>query len=207
MGYVVNRETLGVFTFEQAQALENAERTGLVLGFSDPGLEGTRWAMLDTGDMPLVDSRYYKLELSPVSVSEGKYSASWVQLPCDRNIDDMAADKLNDMRAECSNYIEAGFYSSALGSQHRYSSDRDAQTNMNTNGLAVLDGRDVMQYCYDGGGVRAKRPHTTAQFKQVCHDFGEHIWPKLDRFAAIREDIESARVAGDKEALIAISWA
>lgn len=207
MGYVVDRETLEVFTFEQAQALENAEQTGLVLGFSEPGLEGTRWAMLDTGDMPLVDSRYYKLELSPVTEDGGKYSASWVQLPCDRNIDDMADDKLNDMRAECSRHIESGFFSSALGSQHKYSSDRDSQTNLQWNALAALTGQTVNHICYDVDGVRAEREHTAEQITQVCNDFGGHLWPKLRRFSDLRAQIESARVAGDKEALIAISWA
>lgn len=118
MGYVVQLATMQPLTFEQAQHIENTMEietdegvvigSGLTLAFNDAGLEGSRYAMLYTGDMPLVDARYYALELSPVSVSDGKHSASWVTAPCDRNIDDMAADKLDDMRAECSRNIESG---------------------------------------------------------------------------------------------------
>lgn len=203
MSYVVVIETLDPITYEQAQARENAGNTGRNLAFNVEGLIDTPYAMLDTGDMPLVDPRYYKLELSPVTESGGKYSATWLTLPSDLPIEKIAEEKLADMQRECSIDIEAGFISSALGEQHRYSSDRDSQTNMQWDLFAAMAGESVPHICYDGAGVRAERMHTAEQMIQVSRDFGGHIWPKRRKYGEIRAQIESAT---DKAALIAISW-
>ena len=72
MGYVVNTETLEPMTYEQAQAHSNENPHQVdgvgdvvyVLSFTREGLDGTRYALLDTGDMPMVDPRYYKTGLS-----------------------------------------------------------------------------------------------------------------------------------------------
>lgn len=203
MGYVVNRETLDVFTFEQAQAVENNEETGLTLGFSEPGLDGTRWAILNTGDMPLVDQRYYKTEIGEVAEAGGAYSAEWETLPCDLSIESIKASKMDEVSAACAAEIESGFDSLALGARHRYSSDRDSQTNMQWNMFAAMVGEDIGHICYDADGVRAERLHTAAQMIQVSRDFGAHIWPKLRKYSEKREAIESAET---KEAVLAISW-
>lgn len=210
MGYVVEIATLAPMTHEQAQAhsnenphtIDGVEFT-LTLAFSEAGLAGTRYAMLDTGDMPLVDPRFYKLDLGPVDVSDGVYSAAWVQSPCDLPIETIAESKLNDMRAECEAAIEAGFYSSALGAPHRYSSDRDSQTNMQWNLFAATNGESVPHICYDAEGVRAERLHTAEQMVQVSRDFGNHIWPKLRHYNDLRAAISSEQNKAD---LVAISW-
>lgn len=214
MGYVVEISTLTPMTYEQAQQRENQMEietdggivigSGLTLGFSEEGLEGTRWAMIDTGDMPILEPIYYKLELGPVTEIDGKYRAEWIPLPSDFPIEKIAEKKLADMQAECSKDIEAGFYSSALGAPHRYSSDRDSQTNMQWNLFAAMVGESVSHICYDAEGVRAEREHTAEQMIHVSRDFGGHIWPKLRKYGEIRAQIESAT---DKAALIAISWA
>lgn len=213
MGYVVNKETMQPMTFEEAQAHSNANPHSidgvefvLTLSFTDEGLQGTRYALLDTGDMPLLDPAYYKQELSAVTESGGKYSAAWVPSPSDLPIEEIAEKKLDEIRAECGAAIESGFYSSALGDQHFYSSDRDSQTNTQWNLFAAMVGESVNHICYDSDGVRAAREHTAAQMIQVSRDFGGHIWPKLNRFNDKRSEINAAVDANDKAALIAISW-
>lgn len=215
MGYVVNRETLEPMTYEQAQAHSNenphhVDGVGDVvytLSFTLEGLEGTRYAMLDTGDMPLVDPRYQKTELGAVVNNDGEYSAPWLTLPADRPIEQIAEDKLNDMRAACEAQITGdGFYSSALGEPHKYSSDRDAQSNLTLNVMKSAEGASVNHFCYTESGERIKEIHTPEQIRQVAVDLEGHVWPKLDRCQAKREEIAAALAANDKEALIAISW-
>lgn len=215
MGYVVNKETMQPMTYEQAQEHSNANphiidgvEFVLTLAFSEEGLQGTRYAMLDTGDMPILEPIYYKLELSSVAENDGKYSATWVPLPSDFPIEKISEKKLADMRAACEEAIVGdGFHSSALGTQHKYSSDRDAQSNLTFNVMkaAMLD-VDVYHHCYTASGERIKALHTPAQIQQVAADLEGHMWPKFDRCQAKREEINEAVAANDKVALIEISW-
>lgn len=204
--YVVDIATLAPMTFEQAQAQENAEETGLTLGFSVEGLNGTRYALLTVGDMPLVDQRYYSVQLGPVIEDAGQYFAEWEIMIADLPIEQMAQNKLDDLGAACETDIMSGFYSSALGSTHRYSSDRDSQTNIQWNMFPAMNGEPVSHICYDADNVRAEREHTAEQFIQVGRDFGNHLWPKLRMYGEKRQAVADALAAGDKGALALISW-
>ena len=63
--------------------------------------------------------------------------------------------------------MQSGFTSSALGSPHWYASDGLAMSLLIG---AVAAGTDRNYECTDGNRVRALRPHTAAQLKQVLND-------------------------------------
>ncbi|WP_017863769.1 hypothetical protein [Leptospira santarosai] len=67
----------------------------------------------------------------------------------------------------CEQKIVSGFASTALGTPHFYSSDRDDQLNLRD---LVLLGAPVLYKCADRDGVRKYRNHTAEQIKRVFVD-------------------------------------
>lgn len=75
--------------------------------------------------------------------------------------------KIFEIDNDCKKAIISGFESSALGSSYRYDSTLEDQTNLI--GAASLN-VDIDYACYDTNNIKAFRPHTVAQLKQVLID-------------------------------------
>ncbi|KAE9651263.1 hypothetical protein EJD88_19455, partial [Pseudomonas sp. PB105] len=99
--------------------------------------------------------------------------------------------------------ITAGFWSSALGMRHQYSSELNDQLNLTG---AVLAGLDTLYACRDEAGVREFRPHTYAQIRQVGDDFTLIKQQLLQKAYALKQQLDDAFNAGDLEALEAVKW-
>lgn len=84
------------------------------------------------------------------------------------------------LKQACKSAIEAGFYSSALGSQHKYDSALPQdQTNLVG---ARLAGVDMMFTCTDEDGIKTERYHTAAQIQQVFFAGMVHIQTQKAKF-------------------------
>lgn len=103
----------------------------------------------------------------------------------------------------CESAITNGFWSTALGPRHHYSSRLDDQLNLTG---AVLRGLDMSYACRDEQGVKAFRPHTYAQLRQVGDDFTLYKLQLLQRADELKQQLDLALAAGDTEAMELISW-
>lgn len=110
-------------------------------------------------------------------------------------------NKINALKETCTKEIAKGFYSSALGTPHKYDSDKP-QDMINISG-AKDRGISLNFTCTDSNGIKARRLHTTEQLKQVFDDGTDfldsnitHLWAKIDLVSAAQTSAE----------LIAVTW-
>jgi hypothetical protein len=206
MSFVVVLGALEVLTYEQAQQRENDAASGVILAFSEEGLNGSAYAMLHTSDMPLPDHRYWRAELGAVQQLDGKFYADWQVVPVLEAISVLAERKLQEVNTFCVDAIKQGFGSLALGSLYHYSCDQESQMNIQGNVMVSSRGRDVRHICYTPAMERVVIAHTPAQMEKVGEDMSDHIWRQLDRANNLRSLINGFVAAGDVEGLIAVNW-
>lgn len=111
--------------------------------------------------------------------------------------------KQQAISAECSQYIAAGFSSTALGEVYRYSSAIDDQVNLNGQ---VLLGLDDVYPCYDVDQVKAFRPHTIAQLQKVSQDLVRFKQAAMQHADSLRQAVAKALKDKDLKAMKAITW-
>ncbi|WP_273822681.1 hypothetical protein [Pseudomonas asplenii] len=124
-------------------------------------------------------------------------------------VDDTAAilakvyqEKLVELNAGCSQYIEAGFSSAALGEPHNYSSSLEDQVNLT--GL-VFSGLDSAYPCV-ANGVRQFMAHTREQLLQVNKDLVVFKQAALQHADQLKRDAAQALQDKKVKALRAIKW-
>ena len=201
---IVNKQTL-----ETMQPHELAAITPHVMwDFSDDGLVGSDYAIVQMPNQPMFDSRYQRVECGDVHEEGDLYSSEWVLHPVDLPIQDLAALKIEEISKAAETAITSGFYSGALGSSNFYACDIPAQLNIQANLLGASVGRtDIRHICTDMNGHREIREHTALQMIAVGESMGLHIWAQLEKANDLRTEIASAVADNDVDALIAISWA
>ncbi|WP_039013064.1 hypothetical protein [Pseudomonas brassicacearum] len=111
--------------------------------------------------------------------------------------------KLQAIGVACSQYINGGFNSNALGELHRYSSAIDDQVDLNGQ---VLLGLDDIYPCYDSNQVKAFRPHTIAQLQKVSQDLVRFKQAAGQHADSLRQALASALNDKDLKAMEAIAW-
>lgn len=109
----------------------------------------------------------------------------------------------NEINRACELTITSGFWSSALGPLHSYSSQMDDQLNLTG---VVLRGVDSLYACRDEQGVKAFRQHTAAQIRQVGDDFTLFKLTLLQKANTLKQQLDQALAESDLNALQAVSW-
>lgn len=104
---------------------------------------------------------------------------------------------------ECEASISSGFWSSALGAPHQYSSQLDDQLNLTG---AILRALEMPYACRDAQGVKAFRLHTAEQLRQVGDDFTLYKLQLLQHANELKQQLDLALEAGDAEAMALIRW-
>lgn len=110
---------------------------------------------------------------------------------------------LSDVNRGCEQSITGGFTSDALGDLYQYSSSLEDQLNLTT---AILRGVDMPYACRDGLGLKDFRQHTVAQLRQVGDDFTLFKMQLLQKANELKQQLDTALAAGDREALVAVTW-
>jgi|GEM_PF-2126231 len=126
--------------------------------------------------------------------------------PPPQPVEDAAKIRIFDLSQACTAAIRSGFASSALGTEHRYQSDRDDQLNLIG---AAQAGTDMPFKCADSQGVWAYRMHATAQLQQVLADGAAVKLGHLQAFAEKKGMVEAiatdaAMTDEEKRAAIAL---
>ncbi|WP_152219718.1 phage tail protein [Pseudomonas sp. SCB32] len=103
----------------------------------------------------------------------------------------------------CSSAIVAGFWSSALGEPHQYSTQLDDQVNLT--GM-ILRGVDCTYACRDVDGIKAFHPHTAAQLRTVGDEFAVFKLKCLQQALVLKERLAEARAAADLAAIERVTW-
>ena len=114
--------------------------------------------------------------------------------------------KIMGLKDDCTNYIQAGFTSNALGTAHVYDSALP-QDQINLVG-AKMAGIDMAFTCADGAGYKSQKLHTAAQITQVYIAAMMHLQTAKARFYARKLAVEALTVeAGTTQAEIdAVVW-
>lgn len=108
--------------------------------------------------------------------------------------------KTAEINAACAAAIVGGFNSSALTAPHTYDSAMEDQLNLIG---AVSLGADLPYRCANAAGVKAFRPHTAAQLKQVAADGAVIKLAALEKAATLKAQVQAAADAATVEA---VAW-
>jgi len=111
--------------------------------------------------------------------------------------------KVNEVNRDCEAAIIVGFWSSALGEPHNYSSQREDQLNLNG---VILGGFDTLYPCRDEQGRKEFRHHTFAQIRQVGNDFTVFKLKLLQKALQLKQVLDQALESNDVDALEAVTW-
>lgn len=112
-------------------------------------------------------------------------------------------ERVQEIDASCAQQITGGFSSSVLGDCYSYSTSLDDQINLS--GAAAL-GVDLTYPCSDQTWIKAYRPHTAAQLRQVADDFTRMKLQLLQQAYSLKERLQQARDAKDLDALEEVMW-
>lgn len=113
------------------------------------------------------------------------------------------AERTLQVNAACEAAITGGFWSSALGAPHQYSSQLDDQLNLTG---VILAGLDTLYACRDQAGAKEFRAHTAEQIRKVGDDFTVFKLQPLQRANALKQRLDQALASGDLVALEAVTW-
>lgn len=109
--------------------------------------------------------------------------------------------KIGKLKQDCTNAIQAGFVSNALGENHTYDSTLPQdQTNLLG---AKMAGVDMGFTCTDSTGYKSQKFHTVAQLAQVYQAGMVHLQTQKARFYARKLAVEQAQTI---EAIDAVVW-
>ena len=122
------------------------------------------------------------------------------QAPPEPTLEQLKTAKLVELSDRCTEEIELGFESTALGSVHHYGGKLDNQMNLFG---GVLLGTSIPHTCTDSEGIKTQRLHTNAQIKKALQDGGIAKIALTAKYNGLRSEVNAAT---NKEELAAIVW-
>lgn len=130
---------------------------------------------------------------------DGTYSPPPAPLP---TLEEAKTVKLDRLKADCTAAINAGFVAAALGSDHRYDTDKPTdQVNLIAAGLG---GVDLPFTCTDlATETKAQRPHTAEQLAQVYAEASAEKVRLLGLLDDLRQQLVAITITTDLEAALA----
>lgn len=186
--------------------------SGLDLSAVDPQIHAVQWYG-ERGEMELTpdaNGRCANIAIADLAFVQPALDAWQAAADAEDNppplsVADTAARRISELSLDCETAIVNGFTSSALGTAHRYQSDRDDQLNLIG---AAHPGVDMPFKCADADGAWAYRHHTAAQLQQVLSDGAAVKLTHLQAFAEKKvavEIIAAAATMTDEEKRAAIA--
>lgn len=118
-------------------------------------------------------------------------------------LDALYKQKLQAINSGCSQYIEGGFTSRALGAAYRYSSSLEDQVNLNGILFSELDS---VYPCYDASGARSFKAHTRDQLHLVNQDLVRFRQASLQQADLLKTQLAQALKDKKLKAMQAIEW-
>lgn len=186
----LNAPTLGhVWVLGDAQPEQIADHRGTVYRTDS----GAALQYFELGDLP------EGLTAKPKpSAAYLWWQGEWV-----RDLTSLHALQVAKINAACMTTITGGFWSSALGSPHQYSSEMDDQLNLTG---SVLRDLEMLFACRDQQGAKAFRLHTAAQLRQVSDDFTDYKLLMLLEANRLKQLLDQALLASDQAAIEVVAW-
>ncbi|MCY9658107.1 DUF4376 domain-containing protein [Paenibacillus chondroitinus] len=115
-------------------------------------------------------------------------------------IEDAKTQKIKQLNEFCNAAILTGFTSNALGTQHSYDFDYDAQINLGGMLNAITAGLISEQsVTWKASGL--PQPHTFAQFKEVFGAGLTHKNTNIGKYWALKAQVEAATIPEEVEAV------
>lgn len=124
------------------------------------------------------------------------------------NADDISIDAIKEFKTHqlnnmCNKAITGTFVSSALGTPHFYSYDKEAQSNLQLTKLVIDDYPDGMTVNWRISDTREIIPHDKTQFKILFGDSIVHLQTQLYKFRQLEKTVSAMET---KEEVNGISW-
>ncbi|EKT4494002.1 hypothetical protein QEM27_001709 [Pseudomonas putida] len=119
------------------------------------------------------------------------------------SLEDRHTAKFTEINQRCEAAIRAGFWSAALGSPYLYSSQLEDQLNLTG---VVLLAQPSPYACRDEQGHKEFRLHSAEQLLQVSGDFTVYKLQHLQRANMLKQQLDQALAAVDRDALEAVTW-
>lgn len=142
------------------------------------------------------ETKFLKSDLVVDEVPEGLHKPKWIGSEwvegksVDAILQQYKDSKIAELSSKCHEQIISGFASSALGVEHIYPSDKEAQGNLQG---AILDSvidpsvTTVNFKTVDSGYL----VHTVDQIKQVGKDWKNHLETSLSKYNQMKYEIKS----------------
>lgn len=159
---------------------------------------------------PISEERYLSVIAEPVPGKVRAHDADGQPLlidppswPLQDQLDRLYSARVDAINRSCESAITAGFWSSALGERHQYSSQLDDQLNLTG---VILAGFDSSYACRDELGVKEFRLHTFKQLRQVGDDFTAFKLQLLQKANTLKQQLDQALASDDLATLEAVGW-
>ncbi|NQX68075.1 hypothetical protein HQN90_18280 [Paenibacillus alba] len=114
-------------------------------------------------------------------------------------IEDAKTQKIKQLNEFCNAAILAGFTSNALGTQHSYDFDYDAQINLGDMLNAITAGVVSEPVIWKASGL--PQAHTFAQFKEVFGEGLTHKNTNIGKYWVLKAQVEAATTSEEIEAV------
>lgn len=121
-----------------------------------------------------------------------------------QSLETVKVDKIKELDQACNESIVSGFPSSALGVEHIYPSDTEAQGNLQGAILDVLIDPTVVNgfKTLDAGYLN----HNADQIKQVGKDWKDHLTSNLGKYNQMKNQIKSYTSDNDIPTIKGVVW-
>lgn len=115
------------------------------------------------------------------------------EMTLDDLLDKTKDNKITELKTACTEAIQSGFTSGALGSVHTYDSAMPIdQTNIIGAMVASLSGASIPFTCTDPSGYKEQRLHTSTQLQQVFQAGMQHIVINKTKYDSKKKLVEQA---------------
>lgn len=166
----------------------------------------------------LIGIEYPDIEVHVIGDANNYDNITWLnpeqQIPKnildEKRIARLKKDKINDLSNKCEQAIIGGFISNALGIDHLYDSEEVDQINLigavaSTGPIpANPNGYSIYYACRDvNTGIKSYLEHSYLQLRQVMDDGAQFKLGHLQRFHALRTQVQEAIT---EEQINAINW-
>ncbi|MEC0264458.1 XkdW family protein [Paenibacillus anseongense] len=135
--------------------------------------------------------------------TEEELQAAWeaMQPTPESQVASAKLSKTAELNTACNAAILLGFTSTALGANHTYDFDYEAQTNLNTMLNAIMADLESEPIIWKASNML--QPHTIDQFKTLFTDSLTHKTININKYWELKMTVESAN---SMEGVASISW-
>ncbi|UKS24876.1 XkdW family protein [Paenibacillus sp. HWE-109] len=144
-----------------------------------------------------------KWNLESPEPTEEQLQSAWeaMQPTPEQVLSQSKQSKTEELNSKCNTTILSGFKSNALGTEHTYDFDYEAQTNLNSTLNAIAAGIATEPILWKASGM--PQPHSFEQFKALNADGLAHKNANISKYWELKTALSEAKT---EEEISSITW-